>query len=66
MKTIGPSQDRPGTQAALAERLAAAKINITCAYATAVIPGGCPVPRRVAVVDADKAEKAFGSRSLSP
>ena len=29
-------------------------------------PRRWPVPRRVAVADADKAEKAFGSRSLSP
>ncbi len=33
-------EDRPGTLATLAARLAAARINIKCAYATTVIPGG--------------------------
>lgn len=52
-------EDRPGTLAALAERLAAAKINIKCVYATTVIPGGGPCHVVVAVADADKAEKVL-------
>ena len=53
-------EDRPGTLAALASRLAAARINIKCAYATTVIPGGGPCHVVVAVANADKAEKALG------
>lgn len=53
-------EDRPGTLATLAARLAAAKINIKCAYATTVIPGGGPCHVVVAVANADKAEKALG------
>jgi hypothetical protein len=53
-------EDRPGTLATLATRLAAAKINIKCAYATTVIPGGGPCHVVVAVANADKAEKALG------
>jgi hypothetical protein len=52
-------EDRPGTLATLAARLAAAKINIKCAYATTVIPGGGPCHVVVAVANADKAEKAL-------
>jgi hypothetical protein len=52
-------EDRPGTLATLATRLAVAKINIKCAYATTVIPGGGPCHVVVAVVNADKAEKAL-------
>jgi len=53
-------EDRPGTLATLAARLAAARINIKCAYATTVIPGGGPCHLVVAVANADKAEKALG------
>ncbi len=53
-------EDRPGTLATLAARLATAKINIKCAYATTVIPGGGPCHLVVAVANADKAEKALG------
>ena len=53
-------EDRPGTLATLAARLAAARINIKCAYATTVIPGGGPCHVVVAVANADKAEKALG------
>ena len=52
-------EDRPGTLATLAARLAAARINIKCAYATTVIPGGGPCHLVVAVANADKAEKAL-------
>jgi hypothetical protein len=52
-------EDRPGTLATLAGKLAAAKINIKCAYATTVIPGGGPCHVVVAVANADKAEKAL-------
>jgi hypothetical protein len=52
-------EDRPGTLATLAARLATAKINIKCAYATTVIPGGGPCHLVVAVANADKAEKAL-------
>ena len=52
-------EDRPGALAALAERLAAAKINIKCAYATTVIAGAGPCHVVVAVANADKAEKAL-------
>ena len=52
-------EDRPGALAALAEKLAAAKINIKCAYATTVIAGGGPCHVVVAVANADKAEKAL-------
>ena len=52
-------EDRPGTLATLASRLAAAKINIKCAYATTVIAGGGPCHVVVAVANADKAEKAL-------
>ena len=50
--------DRPGTLAAAASRLAAAKINIKCAYATAGVGG----PARVVLVVAnpEKAERALG------
>ena len=53
-------EDRPGTLATLASRLAAARINIKCAYATTVIAGGGPCHVVVAVANADKAEKALG------
>lgn len=53
-------EDRPGALAAIASRLAAAKINIRCAYATTLIAGGGPCQLVVAVANADKAEKALG------
>ena len=52
-------EDRPGALATLAEKFAAAKINIKCAYATTVIPGGGPCHVVVAVANADKAEKVL-------
>jgi hypothetical protein len=52
-------EDRPGTLATLAGKLAAARINIKCAYATTVIAGGGPSHVVVAVANADKAEKAL-------
>ena len=52
-------EDRPGTLATLADKLAAAKINIKCAYATTVIPGSGPCHVVVAVTNTDKAEKAL-------
>ena len=52
-------EDRPGALATLAERLAAAKINIKCAYATTVVPGGGPCHVVVVVSNADKAEKVL-------
>jgi hypothetical protein len=51
-------EDRPGALAAVASRLAAAKINIKCAYATTGTGGPCQVV--LAVANADKAEKALG------
>ena len=53
-------EDRPGALANIASRLAAAKINIRCAYATTLIAGGGPCQLVVAVANADKAEKALG------
>ena len=53
-------EDRPGTLATVASRLAAAKINIKCAYATTVVAGGGPCHLVVAVANAEKAEKALG------
>lgn len=51
--------DRPGAMAAVAARLASAKINIKCAYATVAAPGtGAQVV--VAVANADRAERALG------
>ncbi len=50
-------EDRPGALATVASRLAAAKINIKCAYATT---GSGPCQVVVAVANADKAEKALG------
>jgi hypothetical protein len=40
--------------------LAAAKINIKCAYATTPASGGAACQVVVAVANADKAEKALG------
>lgn len=51
--------DRPGALAAVATRLAAAKINIKCAYAT-VATTGAPAQVVVAVANADRAERALG------
>jgi len=53
-------EDRPGALATVASRLAAAKINIKCAYATTPTPGGASCQVVVAVANADKAEKALG------
>jgi hypothetical protein len=52
-------EDRPGALAAVAARLAAAKINIKCAYAT-VGAAGTAANVVVAVANAEKAERALG------
>ena len=49
--------DRPGALASVASRLAAAKINIKCAYATT---GGGKAQVVVVVANPDKAERALG------
>lgn len=52
--------DRPGTLARVAERLAAAKVNIKCAYATtAAGAGGGTVQVVLSVANAEKAERAL-------
>jgi hypothetical protein len=51
--------DRPGALAAVAARLASAKINIKCAYAT-VASAGAPAQVVVAVANSEKAERALG------
>ncbi len=51
-------EDRPGALAATAGKLAAAKINIKCAYATTAGPGAAQVV--LAVANPDKAERALG------
>jgi hypothetical protein len=53
-------EDRPGALAEVAGRLAAAKINIKCAYATT--PGAGPARVVLAVANAEKAERALGGR----
>jgi hypothetical protein len=50
--------DRPGALADLASRLAAAKINMKCAYASTAGDGRVQVV--VAVANPDKAERALG------
>jgi hypothetical protein len=50
--------DRPGALADVASRLAAAKINIKCAYASTA--GGGRAQVVVAVANPDKAERALG------
>jgi hypothetical protein len=50
--------DRPGALAAAASKLAAAKVNIKCAYATASGAGKAQVV--LAVANPDKAERALG------
>jgi hypothetical protein len=50
-------EDRPGALAAVASKLAAAKINIKCAYATT---GGGAAQVVVVVANPDKAERALG------
>ena len=50
--------DRPGALAAVASKLAAAKINIKCAYATT--SGGGTAQVVVVVANPDKAERALG------
>jgi len=51
------ADDRPGALADIAARLAAAKINIKCAYAST---GGGRAQIVVAVANPDKAERALG------
>jgi hypothetical protein len=51
--------DRPGALAAGAARLASAKVNIKCAYAT-VASAGVPAQVVVAVANSEKAERALG------
>ena len=51
-------EDRPGALAQVASRLAAAKINIKCAYAST--SGGGRAQIVVAVANPDKAERALG------
>jgi hypothetical protein len=51
--------DRPGALAEVAERLARARINIRCAYATTT--GGGQTSVVLTVADPDKAEAALGS-----
>ena len=50
--------DRPGTLAAIAAKLGAAKINIKCAYATTA--GGGKAQVVVVVANPEKAERALG------
>ena len=50
--------DRPGALAAVASKLAAAKINIKCTYATT--SGGGTAQVVVVVANPDKAERALG------
>ena len=52
-------EDRPGTVAQIAQRLAAARINIKCAYATTPAGGGAAQVVLV-VPNVEKAEKALG------
>ena len=51
-------EDRPGALAAVAAKLAAARINIKCAYATTAGDGKARVV--VVVANPDKAERALG------
>ena len=51
-------EDRPGALAAVASKLAAARINIKCAYATASGSDNAQVV--VVVANPDKAERALG------
>ena len=51
--------DRPGALAAVASRLAGAKINVKCAYATTT-GGGGKAQVVLVVANPDKAEKALG------
>ena len=51
-------EDRPGVLAAAAAKLAAAKINVKCVYATT--SGGGKAQVVVVVANPDKAEKALG------
>ena len=50
--------DRPGALAAVASRLASAKINVKCAYATA--GGGGKAQVVLVVANPDKAERVLG------
>jgi hypothetical protein len=51
-------EDRPGALAAVASKLAAARVNIKCAYATT--SGGGKAQVVLVVANPDKAEKALG------
>ena len=51
--------DRPGSLAAVAARLAAARINVRCAYAT-TSGGGGDASVVIVVANPDKAQKALG------
>jgi hypothetical protein len=51
-------EDRPGALAAVASKLAAAKINVKCAYAST--SGGGTAQVVLVVANLDKAEKALG------
>ena len=53
-----PLENRPGALAEVASRLAAAKINIKCAYATT--GGSGPAHAVIVVANPDKALKALG------
>lgn len=52
-------EDRPGALARVAEKLAQAKINIKCAYATTTGTGGASVI--LSVSNVDKAQAVLGS-----
>lgn len=52
-------EDRPGALARVAEKLAQAKINIKCAYATTTGTGGAAVI--LSVSNVDKAQAVLGS-----
>jgi hypothetical protein len=54
---VVPLEDRPGTLAATAQKLAAAKINIRCAYATTGAGGAAQVV--LVVANPEKAERAL-------
>ena len=53
-------EDRPGAVAQVAQRLAAARINIKCAYATTPAGAGGSAQIVVVVANLDKAERALG------
>ncbi|MBI2525711.1 MAG: hypothetical protein HYV93_06980 [Candidatus Rokubacteria bacterium] len=53
-------EDRPGALAQAAQRLAAARINIKCVYATTSAAGGGAAQVVLVVPNVEKAEKALG------